>query len=176
MEQIAEEDGKEKKTVGATSKKEGISPKKKSSNASAVIGAGIMALLFFTVLRHIRVTKKVQSGDVLLPGQWKSQCGIWDVLPEKLSEKYCNTQSSSTLELGRDGTLRYFTKNADGEKSESWSLAGSAPQCAESSECAANEDGTSSATFTKDGHYWYVELDGKRTSLGWDIVQDFMSD
>jgi hypothetical protein len=176
MEQIAEEDGKEKKAVGATSKKEGTSPKKKSSNASAVIGTGIMALLFFTVLRHIRVTKKVQSGDVLLPGQWKSQCGIWDVLPEKLSEKYCNTQSSSTLELGRDGTLRYFTKNADGEKSESWSLAGSAPQCAESSECAANEDGASSATFTKDGYYWYVELDGKRTSLGYDIVQDFMAE
>ena len=55
---------------------------------------------------------------------------------------------------------------------------GNAPsQCVdgESSECAAGEDGETSATFIQDGYYWYVEMDGKRTSLGKDLVKDFMS-
>ncbi len=187
MEKIAEEDGKEKKKVVTpvtptpTPTQTVPESKSTSSKTSTIFGMGIMALLFFTVLRHIRVTKKIESGDVLLPGQWKSQCGIWDVLPEKLSEKYCNTKSSSTLEMGRDGTLRYFTKSADGgEKSERWILSssgGSAPQCADGqSECVDGDDGeSSSATFVKDGNYWYVDLDGKRTTLGKDVVQDFMS-
>lgn len=180
MEKIAEEDSTETKKVtpSTSSKQTDVSKTKSASKTPSIFGLGIMTLLFFTVLRHIRVTKKIESGDVLLPGQWKSQCGIWDVLPEL--GKFCNTESSSTLEMGRDGTLRYFTKNsADGEKRESWTLSGnSAAQCSESSdqsECAADDVDGPSATFVKDGYYWYVELDGKRTSLGKDVVQDFMS-
>ncbi|KAL7494188.1 hypothetical protein ACHAWT_006267 [Skeletonema menzelii] len=183
MEKIAEEDSTETKKVTpptSTSKQTDVSKTKSASKTKtpSLFGIGIMTLLFFTVLRHIRVTKKIESGDVLLPGQWKSQCGIWDVLPEL--GKFCNTESSSTLEMGRDGTLRYFTKNsADGEKRESWTLSGYAAQCSESSdqsECATGDVDVSSATFVKDGYYWYVELDGKRTSLGKDVVQDFMSE
>lgn len=180
MEKIAEEDSTEKTTekkVTTTPEKTRPPKSKPTSKTSIVFGMGIMALLFFTILRHIRVTKKIQSGDVLLPGQWKSQCGIWDILPKKLSEKYCNSKSS-TLEMGRDGTLRYFTKSADSEKSESWSLSGSgAHQCADGGEsnCAAGDDGQNSVTFVKDGFSWYVDMDGKRTTLGKNVVQDFMS-
>lgn len=182
MEKIAEEDtpSKEREKVAPikpTPTKTIPKSSKSTSKTSTIFGMGIMALIFFTVLRHIRVTKKIEHGDVLLPGQWKSQCGIWDVLPEKLSEKYCNTKSSSTLEMGRDGTLRYFTKSSDGEKSERWILSGSAGQCADGqSECVNVDDGdSSSATFAKDGYRWYVDLGGKRTTLGNDVVQDFMS-
>ena len=183
MEKIAEEDSTEttkKVTTPPTSKQTDVVANTKSaSKTPSIFGIGIMTLLFFTVLRHIRVTKKIESGDVLLPGQWKSQCGFWDVLPEL--GKFCSTESSSTLEMGRDGTLRYFTKNsADGEKRESWTLSGyNAVQCSESSdqsECANGDEDGSSATFVKDGYYWYVELDGKRSSLGKDVVQDFMSE
>eukprot|EP00985_Skeletonema_marinoi_P032493 scaffold39154_cov202-Skeletonema_marinoi.AAC.2 len=179
MEKIAEEDSNETKKVTPppTPKQPVVSKSKSTSKTPTIFGIGIMTLLFFTILRHIRVTKKIESGDVLLPGQWKSQCGIWDVLPEKLSEKYCNTKSSSTLEMGRDGTLRYFTKSGeDGEKSESWILSGNnAAQCAES-ECVNSDDADiSSATFVSDGGSWYVDLDDKRTALGKDVVQDFMS-
>mmetsp|Transcript_18188 Transcript_18188/g.27028 ORF Transcript_18188/g.27028 Transcript_18188/m.27028 type:complete len:377 (+) Transcript_18188:129-1259(+) len=180
MEKIAEEDSNETKKVTPpppTPKQPVVSKSKSTSKTPTIFGIGIMTLLFFTILRHIRVTKKIESGDVLLPGQWKSQCGIWDVLPEKLSEKYCNTKSSSTLEMGRDGTLRYFTKSGeDGVKSESWILSGNnAAQCAES-ECVNSDDGdSSSATFVSDGGSWYVDLDDKRAALGKDVVQDFMS-
>lgn len=178
MEKIAEEETKETTKVTPPNPKQKDAPKIKSaSKTPPIFGIGIMILLFFTVLRHIRVTKKIESGDVLLPGQWRSQCGIWDMLPEL--GKFCNTESSSTLEMGRDGILRYFKNDSDGKKYESWILSGNAAQCSESSdqsECVNSDDeGSSSAMFVNDGKSWYVDLDGKRTTLGKDVVQDFMS-
>lgn len=179
MEKIAEEESKEpiNKVTTPTTKQTDVPKIKTASKTPPIFGIGIMVLLFFTVLRHIRVTKKIESGDVLLPGQWRSQCGIWDMLPEL--GKFCNTESSSTLEMGRDGTLRYFKNDADGKKHESWIMSGNAAQCSESSdesECVNSDDGdSSSATFVNDGKSWYVDLGGKRTTLGKDVVQDFMS-
>lgn len=180
MEKIAEEESKETmKVTPPTSKQRDVPKIKSASKTTPIFGIGIIVLLFFTALRHIRVTKKIQSGDVLLPGQWRSQCGIWDMLPEL--GKFCNTESSSTLEMGRDGTLRYFKNDADGNKHESWILSGTgnAAKCSQSSDqsqCMNSDDeSSSSATFVSDGKSWYVDLDGvKRTTLGKDVVQDFM--
>ena len=174
MEKIVEEGSKEEKAPATP--KQPVQKTKAKSKTPSLFGLGIMALLFFTVLRHVRVTKKIESGDSLLPGQWKSQCGFWDVLPEKLSEKYCNTKSS--LELGRDGTLRYYNKGGKGgEKIESWILSGKSAQCEDDeSGCVNGDNGdVSSATFVKNGNSWYVDLDGKRTTLRKDVVKDFMT-
>lgn len=155
-----------------------------STLPTAVLGVIIALLAFFTVQRHLSVTKPLESGDALYPGQWKSQCGIFELLPKvPLSDRLmdqlsysCDTSSSTMLELGRDGALRYFTKGRDGEVTEKWKLEGEidGDQCEEDEECdqCGCED---EATFVKEGNNWYVEMNGKRTSLIKDVIRDFMS-
>merc|ERR1712032_1430606 len=89
----------------------------------------------------MRITRPIESGQVLLPGQWRSQCGVFDLLPTEWLEKLpmaklspmCDTLSSSMLEFGGDGTLRYFKRDESGKRKEVWSTAGSGlePQCAD---------------------------------------------
>ncbi|KAL9185235.1 hypothetical protein ACHAXT_003012 [Thalassiosira profunda] len=144
---------------------------------TAILAIIVSSLLFFTIQRHVRVTKPLESGSVLLPGQWKSQCGIFDLFPEewvaklpldKLSSS-CDTASSSMLELGRDGTLRYFRKGGGGELQEAWSAVGGG-QCTEGAEGDCVDQG---AKFVKDGGYWYVDMGGFKTSLNRDVIRDF---
>ena len=120
----------------------------------------ILSIIVLTIRRHISVTSPIKSGDLLLPGKFKSQCGIYDLFPEK---GWCAASStSSTLELGSDGTLRYFTKSSsgdDGKRSLIWSVAG------------GKED---AAKFEKEGYYWYVTMGGTRTTLNKDVIRDFM--
>lgn len=192
---IAEEDIRRKENKPPSPKKskttsrsiEKATKKEKKSSSSnlptAILGICISVLLFFTIQRHVHVTRPIDSGDVLLPGQWKSQCGIFDLFPkewlaklpmDKLSSS-CNTESSSMLELGSDGTLRYFAKGSDGERKEVWSVYGASGgiECSEGEDEVCYDEG---ATFVKDGSYWYVEMGGSRTSLNRDVIRDFISE
>ena len=158
---------------------------KTSSLPTIILGIIIFSLLFFTVQRHVRVTSPLESGSVLLPGQWKSQCGIFDLFPdewldkipmEKLSSR-CDSTKSSMLELGKDGILRYFTKSGkDGELKEMWKVVGGT----DSGECLDGEEDAQcsdrGATFMKDGNYWYVEIGGTRSALSKDVIKDFTAE
>lgn len=158
-----------------------------SNLPTALLGIAISSLLFFTIQRHVRVTKPLESGDVLLPGQWKSQCGIFDLFPEEWLDKFpldeisppsCDMSSSSMLELGKDGTLRYFTKDAkEGERKETWSaVVGGGRQCVEGEENDDEECVEKGATFVKEGPNWYLEMDGSRTWLNRDVMRDFTTE
>lgn len=152
---------------------------------TAILGVLLSILLFLTFQRHVRITKPIESGDILRPGQWKSQCGVFDLLPdtwldmlpiEKLSPN-CATSRSSTLELSQDdGKLRYVKENAAGERKEIWSYSGGNSG---TSSCSGGGgmDGEchGEATFTEEGSSWYVDIAGFRTSVGKDVIQDFMS-
>lgn len=133
----------------------------------------------------MRVTSPLESGSVLLPGQWKSQCGIFDLFPDEWLDRLpmeklcsqCDSTKSSMLELGKDGILRYFTRSGkDGELKEMWKVVGGA----DSGECYDGEDDAQcsdrGATFMKDGNYWYVEMGGTRSSLSKDVIKDFTAE
>lgn len=189
---IAEEDSRRKGTRSLSSPQKSASnssggggkPKKGKSPSSilptAILGIVVSFLLFVAARRHVRVTTPLASGSVLLPGQWKSQCGVFDLFPpqwltrlpmEKIAPG-CDASSSSMLELGSDGTLRYFKKgDADDERREVWSVKGSDEgQCQEGEEEQCFKEG---ATFVKDGYSWYVDMDGSRTELNDDVIRDF---
>lgn len=203
---IAEEDIRRKEKKSSSPRKqvksqtdaEKKSTKKKSSSSklpTMILGAIIASLLFFTAKRHVSVTRRLESGHVLLPGQWKSQCGIFDLFPEEWLDKFpmnklsssCVASSSSVLELGREGTLRYFTKDSDGERKVMQSFVGGGivydgKQCSESVEGVSDEEcieppqkiTTGGATFKKDGRNWYVDFGEKPIVLSQDVVRDFM--
>ena len=191
--QISEEDidrkeKKKKKKLSPKAKspvaKESSSSSSSSSLPTIILGMLISTMLFFTIQRHISVTKPIVSGDVLLPGQWKSQCGIFDLVPsdlleklpmDKLSSRSCSTTSSSKLELGKDGTLRYFTKSDDSDQKTNvvWSVEGGEQQCSNEGEDADEQCFEKGATFIQSGNYWYVDMGGVRTSLNKDVIRDF---
>ena len=129
----------------------------------------------------MHVSRPLESGSILLRGEWKSQCGIFDLLPEKWLDRLpidkilptCNSLSSSMLELGRDGTLRYFKKGTDGQRKETWSVvsgAGDDGQCSEVGDGKCLESGVS---FVKDGYNWYVVMGPTRNALIPDVARDF---
>ncbi|KAL3811974.1 hypothetical protein ACHAXA_009592 [Cyclostephanos tholiformis] len=106
-----------------------IDPTKKASSSNlptAILGIILSSLLYVAARHHVRLSSRLESGSILLRGQWKSQCGIFELLPEKWLYSLpmdkifpsCNPSSSSVLELGRDGTLRYFTRGTDGQRKE----------------------------------------------------------
>lgn len=158
---------------------------------TVILGFLFAALLFF----HIHVSKPLESGEVLLPGQWKSQCGILDLFPKEWLAKFpmenlfpeewlakfptqkrfflCDTSSYPMLELGRDGTLRYFTKGEDGKRKERWSMKGKNNMY----ECAVGEEEQcfgKGAIFLEDGNDWFVEIDETREKLNDDVVHNFV--
>jgi len=150
----------------------------------------IIAILFvYAANRHIQVTRPIVSGDVLLPGEWKSQCGLLELMPLKLQQiiqsssafgervkSKCDGTKSSMLEMGTDGTLRYFTKSSCGDTltgKEVWSVPGRKLGCdgnAGGDHCAAQEG----ASFLKEGESWYVVIDHSQTSMDRDVIRDFM--
>lgn len=88
----------------------------------------------------------------------------------------CDTSSSSMLEFGKDGILRYFARARDGEREEKWSIEGGdgGDRCELDEECDEDECACDNeATFVKDGTNWFVEMDGIRTSLNEDDIRDF---
>ena len=60
---------------------------KKKKLPTLILGLVISLSVFFTVQRHVQVTRPLESGHVLLPGQWKSQCGIFDMFPPEWLDK-----------------------------------------------------------------------------------------
>ena len=186
--QISEEDidRKEKKNKLSPKTKSPVAKKTSSSSSSLptmILGMLLSTILFFTIQRHLSVTKPIASGDVLLPGQWKSTCGIFDLVPsdlleklpmDKLSSRSCSMTSSSKLELGKDGTLRYFTKSDDDERKVVWSVEGGGEQqCSNEGEDTDEQCFEKGATFIQSGNYWYVDMGGVRTSLNKDVIRDF---
>ncbi len=160
------------------------SPAKKSSSSNlptVILGIIISSILYLAAQHHVRVLRPLESGSVLLRGEWKSQCGIFDLLPEKWLKRLpidtllpsCNYTSSSMLELGRDGTLRYFTKGTDGQRKEKWkieSVAGDAGQCSKVGGGKCLENGV---TFVKDEYNWYVVVGQTKNALRRDVARDF---
>ncbi len=150
----------------------------------------IVAILFVYAAKiHVQVTRPIVSGDVLFPGEWKSQCGILDLMPPQLQQTIqsssalgkrvknnCDVTKSSMLEMGVDGTLRYFIKSSSGNiftGKEVWSVAGGKVACdsdARDGQCGAQEG----ASFLKDGELWYVIIDNTRYSVNRDAIRDFM--
>ena len=181
-EDVRRKDDKKKRPLSPKQAKASESSEKKKKSSSSlptiVLGLIISSLVFFTAQRHVRVTNKLESGDVLMPGEWKSQCGIFDLVPPEWLDKLplsssCDPAVSPMLEYGRDGTLRYFTKSgADGDRKEIWSMAGSG-ECSEGEDEECSDEG---ATFVKDGSTWYVDMGGIRSSLNKDVVRDFVTE
>lgn len=141
-------------------------------------------IVCYAIQVHVRLTRTLKPGSILLRGQWISQCGMLDMLPTQLlnclpMEKIlpsCNTSSSSILEFGKDGTLRYFTKGIDGQRKEAWSAVSGTTSdelnCSQEGgeQCLVNE-----AIF-KDGIYnWYVVMGGTRHVLSSELARDFMA-
>lgn len=122
------------------------------------------------------MTTRLESGYVLRPGDWKSRCGIFDLFPEAWLEKLpfetCDKSSSAMLEMGKDGTLRYFTNDSDGMRTEVWSVVGG-QQCVEGEEGCDEAEG---AMFEKEGYDWYVNIGGSRSSLSNGVIKDFGSE
>jgi hypothetical protein len=159
-------------------------PAEKSSSSNlptVMLGIIISSILYLAVQHHVRALRPLESGSVLLRGEWKSQCGIFDLLPEKWLDRLpmdtllpiCNYSSSSMLELGSDGTLRYFTKGTDGQRKETWNIesnAGDAGQCSEVGGGTCLENGV---TFVKDEYNWYVVMGQTRNALRRDVARDF---
>ena len=159
-------------------------PAKKSSLSNlptVMLGIFISSILYFAVHHHVGILRPLESGSVLLRGEWKSQCGIFDLLPEKWLDRLpmdtllpiCNYSSSSMLELGSDGTLRYFTKGNDGQRKEAWNIesdSGDAGQCSEVGGGTCLENGV---TFVKDEYNWYVVMGQTRNALRRDVARDF---
>jgi hypothetical protein len=159
-------------------------PAKKSSLSNlptVMLGIFISSILYLAVQHHVGILRPLESGSVLLRGEWKSQCGFFDLLPEKWLDRLpmdtllpiCNYSSSSMLELGSDGTLRYFTKGNDGQRKEAWNIesdAGDAGQCSEVGGGKCLENGV---TFVKDEYNWYVVMGQTRNALRRDVARDF---
>ena len=104
-----------------------------------------------------------------------------NIFPEKWLAKFpmqkryflCNTSSYPMLELGRDGTLRYFTKGEDGKRKERWSMKSKNNMY----ECAVGDEEQclgEKAIFLEDGNDWFVEIDGTREKLNDDVVHNFV--
>jgi len=179
--QISEERKKTKRR--STSRAKGETKKQSSSSSSlptAILTLLLGTLAIFTGRHHCTITKTLNSGDLLLPGNWISQCGVFDLLPAlvfdllpaSVSEYVptCDLSVSSMLQLDDDGTtLRYFSKNEEGKRVERW-IANINP-----AECT-NEDETCElgVKFVKDGQSWYAERGGSRSHVNKNVVTDFM--
>lgn len=179
---IAEEDNRQKKNKPPTSK---INEVKKSPVIlkTAILGIIISSLLYFTIQYHFRVSGPLESRSVLRPGEWKSPCGLYDLLPRNLRARLpvdilppaCDSSSSSSLDFGSDGVLRHFKEGSDGERKLVRSFTGSVgngDQCSEGSDEQCTVNG---ALFLKDGYSWYVVIGEKRSLLSWEVMRDFTS-
>lgn len=102
-----------------------------------------------------------------MPGEWISQCGIWELFP---GNKFCDS-SVSKLSMGKDGKLRFFDKASNGKLEEVWSVG---TECAgdDEEQCVANLD-CQGAAFTQEGKKWHVEVNGERKPLLKEAVQQF---
>ena len=161
-------------------------PSSNMPTRAIIIGIIISSLFYFTIQHHHNVTRPLESGSVLLPGQWKSPCGLYDMLPQKFRTKFpahvlppaCESSSSSSLELGSDGVLRYFKEGSGGERKvvrsvDGGSIGNGGQRCPEGSN---NEQCTENgALFVKDGYNWYLIMGDKRIVLSWEVMRDFTS-
>ena len=166
----------------------GVSSTKKTSSTFSVptmiLGVILSLIVYYAIRVHARLTRPLESGGILLRGQWKSQCGMFVLLPTQLLNSIpmerilpsCNTSTSSMLEFGFDGTLRYFTKGLDGRRKEAWSAvggtAGEELKCSQEGDdqCLVNE-----AIFKEGIYNWYVVMGGTRHALSSDLERDFMA-
>lgn len=98
--------------------------------------------------------------------------------------KNCDLSTSSKLEMGKDGKLRYYSKDASGDLKETWSVGGGGNVA----ECVAGEDGEEDgqcvkesmkgregAKFVNESGRWYVEMSGSRSLLNRDVAREFTS-
>ena len=177
-----------------------------------------VAMVAYAVKLHVRVTQPTTlTSNLLLPREWKSTCGILDVLPQQLifsrAVQYVGGMmkndkciidstmplSSFMLEMGKDGTLRYFTTNDDGERKEAWSVVGdysdggggnandNTASCVKedaNGQCLqmqkqqdensnSNNNSNKGATFVKENESWYVIMGKTRTALNKDVIREF---
>jgi hypothetical protein len=100
----------------------------------------------------------------LLPEKWLYSLPMDKIFPS------CNPSSSSVLELGRDGTLRYFTRGTDGQRKEAWNAVSGVYDEGECSDGKCVENGV---TFVKDEYKWYVVMGQTRNELTRDVERDF---
>ena len=168
----------------------GVSSMKKTSSPislpTIILGVILSLLVYYAIRAHTRLTRPLEQGSILLRGQWISQCGMFDLLPtqllnilpmKKLSPS-CNTSSSSMLEFGMDGTLRYFTKGMDGQRKEAWSAVGGTTTAGDEGNCSkeGDEQCLANEAIFKEGIYnWYVVMGGTRHVLSSELARDFMT-
>ena len=106
---------------------------KKSITIVVVLTGVVMAMIAsFAAVAQKTLTSPLQRGDVLAPGQWRSQCGLLTLL----HLEYCQ---SPLIKMGNDGVLNLYDENGT-----IFALTG--PLCEEGSECISGlvigEDGT----------------------------------
>jgi hypothetical protein len=130
-----------------------------------VLGIVIAAAFFFLNQQHNRITRHLQSGLCLLPGEWISKCGVWELIPG--GNKFCDMSSVSKLSMGKDGKLRYFDK----DMGEMWNVGTCA--ASDDEQCVMNID-CQGAAFTLEGKKWFVEVNGDRKPITKEVVEQFI--
>jgi hypothetical protein len=143
---------------------ESFKKKKTSYFPTQVLGIIIAIGLFFITQHHNKMTRPIQSGMCLMPGEWISQCGFWELLP---GNKFCDA-SVSKLSMGKDGKLRYFNKGLE----EVWSVGTECVAEDKDDQCVVNLD-CQGAAFRLEGKKWYVEVNGDRKPLIKEVVEAF---
>lgn len=175
------------KDDGRRSSPPGADPTRGSSSSilpTAMLGIVLSSLLCLAVRHHVRLSRPLEHGSVLLRGQWKSRCGIFESLPARWLDALrvdrmlpsCEYKSSSILELGWDGTLRYHKKDAHGRRKEAWSVAiGDVDD--DDGECSDGECAEDGVTFVSDEYNnWYAVMGQTRKALRRDVIRDFCAE
>lgn len=142
--------------------------RKPSYLPTQVLGIIIAAAVFFITQQHVRITRPIQSGFCLMPGEWISQCGIWELIPGAGNSKFCDSKTMSKLSMGKDGKLRYY----GGGLEEIWSAGAECSVDENTEQCVADLD-CQGAAFTLEGKKWFVEVNGDRKPLIKEVIEQF---
>jgi len=151
--------------------------RKPSYLPTQILGIIIAVAIVFIMQQHVRITRPIQSGLCLLPGEWISPCGLWELLPSSFGRNnnnklFCDTKTMSKLYMGKDGKLRYYTGVG---LDEIWTVG---TECSSENDDAAAEQCVTDldcqgAIFTLEGKKWFVEVNGDRKPLIKEVIEQF---
>jgi len=167
MKRISEEPSKNTARVSAAVIERNLG----SSFQTTILRLLFAGLAIFVAKHHRDMTSQLVHGSVMHPGEWRSRCGAFDLVPSFVAEGMlklipCDLEASSMLQY--DGqTLRYYTKEM-GSRVEKWSADLGLVRCKEDSECEET------IKFAQKGTTWYAERDdGSHASVDEIVVDVF---
>ena len=144
-----------------------------SSFPTTILRLLFAGLAIFVAKRHRDTTSKLVHGSLMHPGEWRSRCGAFDLVPSFVADGMsglipCDLEASSMLQY--DGQyLRYYTKEM-GLRVEKWSADLGLVQCNEDSECEET------IKFAKKGTTWYATWYAERDGGSYARVDEIVVD